>query len=92
MYGYLNDLSILQEQARIHFDCPSIIGVEIENQGGGGTASSHWEQRIIGVSNYTPGCVQKTIRTLLMKNKCSYFTCLTKVLSIATTSLIFWGI
>ena len=44
---------IKQEQARIHFNCSNIMGVEIENQGGAGTASSHWEQRIFGVSSQT---------------------------------------
>ncbi len=41
----------LQEQARIHFDCPDIRGVELENQGGA-SAFSHWEQRVLGVSYY----------------------------------------
>ena len=39
-----------QEQARIHFNCSDVRGVELENQGGGGTASSHWEQRVFGVN------------------------------------------
>ncbi len=42
----------LQEQARIHFDCPDIRGVELENQGGS-SALSHWEQRVLGVSYYS---------------------------------------
>lgn len=33
--------------AQRHFNCPSIQGVELENQGGTGTASSHWEARIM---------------------------------------------
>ena len=39
----------LKEQAQIQFGCEEIIGVELENQGGGGTAFSHWEHRVLGV-------------------------------------------
>ena len=34
----------------MHFGCPTLQGVELENQGGPGTAMDHWEQRILGVS------------------------------------------
>ena len=34
----------------MHFGCPTLLGVELENQGGPGTAMDHWEQRILGVS------------------------------------------
>ena len=30
-----------------HFNCPSITGVELENQGGEGSAGSHWETRVM---------------------------------------------
>ena len=30
-----------------HFNCSSIVGVEIENQGGKGSAGSHWEGRVM---------------------------------------------
>jgi len=33
--------------ARKHFGCPSLSGVELENQGGSGSAGSHWEARIM---------------------------------------------
>ena len=33
--------------ARGHFGCPSLTGVELENQGGDGSAGSHWEARIM---------------------------------------------
>ncbi|TPP57082.1 Leishmanolysin peptidase [Fasciola gigantica] len=36
----------LLETARKHFGCPSLDGVELENQGGSGTASAHFEKRI----------------------------------------------
>ena len=35
------------EYARGHFGCPSLPGVELENQGGEGSAGSHWEARIM---------------------------------------------
>ena len=35
------------EVARKYYNCPSIIGVELEDQGGNGSANSHWEQRIL---------------------------------------------
>ncbi|KAL5468694.1 hypothetical protein EMCRGX_G029802 [Ephydatia muelleri] len=34
--------------AQIYFNCPSLTGVELENQGGPLTALSHWEKRILG--------------------------------------------
>ena len=39
----------VQEQAKIHYGCDNIIGVELENQGGQGTAFQHWEHRVVGV-------------------------------------------
>ena len=33
--------------AREHFGCNTIDGMEIENQGGEGTAASHWEERLM---------------------------------------------
>jgi len=39
----------MQEQAMAHYNCSSLQGVEVENQGGSGTAGSHWEQRILEV-------------------------------------------
>ena len=38
-----------QREARDHFNCSSLAGLELENQGGSGTALSHWEKRILGV-------------------------------------------
>lgn len=33
------------EAARKHFNCSTLIGVELEDQGGSGTAGAHWEAR-----------------------------------------------
>eukprot|EP00095_Tigriopus_kingsejongensis_P010307 maker-scaffold148_size310697-snap-gene-2.12 protein:Tk10307 transcript:maker-scaffold148_size310697-snap-gene-2.12-mRNA-1 annotation:"conserved hypothetical protein" len=34
------------EEVRRHFDCPTLEGAELEDQGGDGTALTHWEKRI----------------------------------------------
>ncbi|KAK5983805.1 Leishmanolysin, partial [Trichostrongylus colubriformis] len=36
----------VREEARRHFNCSTLEGAEIENQGGSGTAWSHWEKRV----------------------------------------------
>ena len=43
---YLNS-PILLQVAKKYFNCDSLTGVELENQGGEGTAGSHWEARIL---------------------------------------------
>ena len=43
---YLKSPKLL-EVARKYFNCPTLEGVELENQGGDGTADSHWEARIL---------------------------------------------
>ncbi|XP_047305111.1 leishmanolysin-like peptidase isoform X1 [Homo sapiens] len=35
------------EEARKHFDCPVLEGMELENQGGVGTELNHWEKRLL---------------------------------------------
>ena len=35
------------EKAKVHFDCDSLTGVLLENQGSSGSANSHWEARIM---------------------------------------------
>ena len=34
------------DEVRRHFDCPTLEGAELEDQGGDGTAFTHWEKRI----------------------------------------------
>ena len=41
----------LQGEGRRHFNCSTLGGVEVENQGGSGTALSHWEKRIVEVKD-----------------------------------------
>uniref|UniRef100_A0AAQ4QX24 Leishmanolysin-like peptidase n=1 Tax=Gasterosteus aculeatus aculeatus TaxID=481459 RepID=A0AAQ4QX24_GASAC len=35
------------EEARRHFSCPILEGMELENQGGMGTELNHWEKRLL---------------------------------------------
>ena len=42
-----------QDEARRHFNCSSLQGVELENQGGEGTSLNHFEKRVLGVSQST---------------------------------------
>lgn len=35
------------DEARKHFDCPILEGMELENQGGMGTELNHWEKRLL---------------------------------------------
>uniref|UniRef100_A0A3B4HBH0 Leishmanolysin-like peptidase n=1 Tax=Pundamilia nyererei TaxID=303518 RepID=A0A3B4HBH0_9CICH len=35
------------EEARKHFNCPILEGMELENQGGTGTELNHWEKRLL---------------------------------------------
>lgn len=37
------------EEIRNHFNCPELEGAELEDQGGDGTALTHWEKRILEV-------------------------------------------
>ena len=34
------------QAVRRHFNCSSLAGAEVENDGGGGSAGSHWERRV----------------------------------------------
>jgi len=40
------DLPPLTKRLRSHFNCSSLEGAYLENQGGDGSASSHFERRI----------------------------------------------
>ena len=42
--SYINSPKVLRK-ARQHFNCPSLKGVPLENQGGSGSLGSHWEAR-----------------------------------------------
>jgi hypothetical protein len=36
------------QKAQLYFSCLTMLGVELENQDGTPTTSSHWERRIMG--------------------------------------------
>ena len=44
------------ERARKYFNCDSLEGLELEDQGGTGTSISHWEQRIL-LGEYMGGVI-----------------------------------
>uniref|UniRef100_A0A8C9F708 Leishmanolysin-like peptidase n=1 Tax=Pavo cristatus TaxID=9049 RepID=A0A8C9F708_PAVCR len=44
---YLLTTPRVVEEARKHFDCPILEGMELENQGGMGTELNHWEKRLL---------------------------------------------
>lgn len=48
-WNCIDEFVSLQREVRAHFNCPSLIGAELENQGGQGAARVHWEKRIFGV-------------------------------------------
>ncbi|CAI2730968.1 unnamed protein product [Schistosoma spindalis] len=39
---------ILLAEGRKHYNCPTLDGIDIENEGGEGTAGSHFEKRTVG--------------------------------------------
>lgn len=40
------------QEVRDHFACPELEGAELEDQGGEGTALTHWEKRILEVNSW----------------------------------------
>lgn len=39
----------VRKEAILHFGCKDLEGAELENQGGEGTALTHWEKRLFEV-------------------------------------------
>lgn len=59
-----------QEEARRHFNCPILEGMELENQGGTGTELNHWEKRLLEVTALSLSlslryCLREQFRFLL---------------------------
>ena len=52
---YINSAKVL-EVAKKYYNCPDIDGIELEESGGGGTAGSHWEARIL-LGDYMNGVI-----------------------------------
>ena len=71
------------EVAKKYFNCSSLIGVELEDQGGQGSALSHWEQRLLlgdymGAVIYQEEMVISEITLALLEDsgwyKANYYT------------------
>ena len=43
-------MSTFQEEVRRHFNCSTLEGAELEDQGVHGTALTHWEKRVFEVN------------------------------------------
>ena len=60
----------VKAEVRRHFACPSLEGAELENQGGVGTALTHWEKRVFEneamTGTYTQNPVFSRITLALM--------------------------
>ena len=52
---YINSTRVVNT-AKKYFNCDNVIGVELENYGGDGTAGSHWEARIL-LGDYMNGII-----------------------------------
>ncbi len=43
----------VNKEVRDHFGCRSYFGMPIENNGGSGSAGSHWEREVLGFEYMT---------------------------------------
>ena len=62
-YRYVIKTPKVIEVAKKYFNCSDIKGVELEDQGGDGTAFSHWEQRIL-LGDYMGGVIYQEEMTI----------------------------
>lgn len=51
-------------EVRRHFNCNQLEGAELEDQGGEGTALTHWEKRILEVCLFTMKYLKIKIRIM----------------------------
>ena len=80
-YTFINSPKVL-EKAKIHFNCPNIKGIQLEDQGGEGSEGSHWEARyMLGdymISTDYPEVVISDITLALFEDlgfyKANYYT------------------
>ena len=54
----------VKEEAQRHFNCSTLEGAELENQGGKGTALAHWEKRLFGNEGMTGVFTQDSVALL----------------------------
>jgi hypothetical protein len=52
------DVQPLTNKVREYFGCPNAPGAYLENQGGSGSAGSHWERRVFGTEYMTASQVE----------------------------------
>ncbi|XP_022336666.2 leishmanolysin-like peptidase [Crassostrea virginica] len=62
----------VQREARRHFNCPTLEGAEVENQGIYGTSVTHWEKRLfeneVMTGTYTQNPVVSRVTLALMED------------------------
>ncbi|XP_062567285.1 leishmanolysin-like peptidase isoform X1 [Saccostrea cucullata] len=62
----------VQREARRHFNCPTLEGAEVENQGIYGTSITHWEKRLfeneVMTGTYTQNPVVSRVTLALMED------------------------
>jgi leishmanolysin len=61
----------VRARARTFFNCPTLDGVEIEDQGGAGTGGSHWEKRIL-YQEFIAG-ILSTVKTFFSSLTLAFF-------------------
>ena len=54
------------KEVRAHFNCDELEGAELEDQGGDGTALTHWEKRVFEVSLLF---IKKKKKMIIVNNK-----------------------
>lgn len=57
------------DEARRHFACDQLEGAELENQGGDGTALTHWEKRVFEVVQDFSAKFETSFRMALFRTK-----------------------
>ena len=55
---------IFQEEVRKHFNCSTLEGAELEDQGVVGTALTHWEKRVFEVYETENMNMLRTVKLL----------------------------
>nr|CAH8856566.1 unnamed protein product [Trichobilharzia regenti] len=54
-------LPTVLHEARIHYNCPHLDGVDLENEGGEGTSGTHFEKRLVG-NEVMSGSTSRSLR------------------------------
>jgi len=62
-------LPTVVSRTRTHFSCTTMIGAQIEDGGGSGTAGSHWEKRVFN-NEYLTGSISEVFVFLTSRADC----------------------